>query len=128
MSSSDAFELGNAAVKAIGVGLAKNRFVMKIYEGKRSNDKTEVIVNGNMLNPRFDIWPYDFNGFEWGYECSGALQLSLALLADHYDNDQLAHRHCQTFAHNIVVNLPFGGWKLSSAQIEDALSLSVAGK
>jgi len=94
---------------------------VKSYEGRRSDDQTSVTVDGKPLNPRFDLWPYDFSGFEWGYVGSGSMQLALALLADHLNDEKRAAALCAMFAHTVVAKLPYAGWNLSSTQIQKAL-------
>ena len=63
---------------------------MKTYHGSRSGYAVDVTVNGRPLDPRFDLWNHSPTGFEWGYGGSGPAQLALALLADHFANNQKA--------------------------------------
>ena len=94
---------------------------MKIYEGSRCHNGISVTVDGKPLNPRFDLWFYDFDGFEWGYGGSGALQLALALLADHLNDERQAAALCKLFALSVIAKLPHAGWKLTDAQIDETL-------
>ena len=121
MSSSEATQSVMPIVKYHGVKTAGNLIAMKFYEGKRLHEQTVVTVDDCSLKPRFDLCLFDFNGFEWGYESSGTMQLSLALLADHLNNDKQAVSSCGAFARALVAKLPDEGWRLSSEQIEAAL-------
>jgi len=98
---------------------------MKIYEGKRSQNEVAVTVDGKILSSRFDLWVYDFDGYEWGYGGSGALQLALAILADHLDDERKATAQCKLFALEVIAKLPRTGWKLTSAQIDKTLEALV---
>lgn len=60
---------------------------MRVYEGFREPDRSVlVLVDGEPLNPRFDLANHSPNGFEYGYSGSGPAQLALAILADHLAN------------------------------------------
>jgi len=61
---------------------------VKRYEGRREGYAADVSVNDRPLNPRLDLWNHSPTGFEWGYGGSGPAQLALALLADHFGDDQ----------------------------------------
>jgi hypothetical protein len=56
---------------------------MKIYVGSRQEDGREVVtVDGQPLDPRFDLVMCSPSGFAWGYGGSGPAQLAIAILAD----------------------------------------------
>jgi hypothetical protein len=94
----------------------------KIYEAKRVDKiRPVVFVDGNLLNPRFDIWPFNFDGFEWGHDGSGSIQLALAILADHLSDTKRAFKLCEQFSRNIIAELPSQGWMLTSKDIQVAL-------
>ena len=95
---------------------------MKRYEGRREGYAADVSVNGRPLNPRLDLWNHSPTGFEWGYGGSGPAQLALALLADHFGDDQRAVELHHYFKWEVVAKLPKRGWTLTSRQIEQALS------
>ena len=63
---------------------------MKIYQGIRDEEGCVVTVNDALLDPRMDLRRYSSDGFEWGYEGSGPHQLALAILADHFGDDDRA--------------------------------------
>jgi hypothetical protein len=94
---------------------------MKTYQGRREGYACLVTVNDTPLNPRLDLWNHSPNGFEWGYGGSGPAQLALALLADHFGNDDLALEHYHAFKWMVVAELPHTGWSLTSADIERAI-------
>ena len=99
---------------------------MKTYEGKREGSAILVTVDGEPLNPRFDLKRHSPSGFEWSYGGSGPAQLALAILADHLENDGLAEEFHQRFKWAIVANLPHSGWILTSDEIDKVLPGLVA--
>lgn len=94
---------------------------MKRYEGRREGYAVIVTVNDRPLNPRLDLWNHSPTGFECGYGGSGPAQLALALLADHFGDDQKAVELHQPFKWAVVAKLPKRGWTLTSEQISQAL-------
>ncbi|WES31514.1 DUF6166 domain-containing protein [Varunaivibrio sulfuroxidans] len=58
--------------------------------------------------------------FEWGYEGGGPYQLSLAILADHFDDSIKANEHYRSFCESVVSQLD-DSWQLTSSQIDGAL-------
>ena len=100
--------------------------VPKRYESKRSHGQVFVTVNGQALDPRFDLHFHSPDGFEWGYGGSGPAQLALALLADCLNDDQQALTHYQDFKRMIVAGLPRDGWTLTDAEIQQAMQSRLA--
>ena len=94
---------------------------MKRYQGTREGHVGVVMVDGQPLNPRLDLWNHSPTGFEWGYGGSGPAQLALALLADHLSDDEEAVRLHQEFKRSIVAGLPFRIWTLTSLDIQRAV-------
>jgi hypothetical protein len=93
---------------------------MKVYEGGRSLDGAVVTVDGELLDPRFDIRRFSRMGFEWTYEGDGPRQLALALLADHLGDAQRALTLTEGFMRDVVAELD-NAWRLTSADVEAAL-------
>jgi hypothetical protein len=93
---------------------------MKVYEGGRSLDGAVVTVDGELLDPRFDIRRFSRMGFEWTYEGDGPRQLALALLADHLGDVQRALALTEDFMRDVVAELD-NAWRLTSADVEAAL-------
>jgi hypothetical protein len=93
---------------------------MKVYEGGRSLDGAVVTVDGELLDPRFDIRRFSRMGFEWTYEGDGPRQLALALLADHLGDVQRALALTEDFMRDVVAELD-NAWCLTSADVEAAL-------
>jgi hypothetical protein len=93
---------------------------MKVYAGGRSLDGAAVTVNGEKLNPRYDLKRLSSTGFEWTYEGAGPAQLALALLADHLGDDRRALALYQPFMRRVVAELD-NSWELTSADIDAAL-------
>jgi hypothetical protein len=93
---------------------------MKVYEGGRSLAGAVVTVDGRPLPPRYDLKKLSPAGFEWTYEGAGPAQLALALLADHFGDDQKALQHYEIFMREVVAELD-NAWRLTSADIDDAL-------
>ena len=94
---------------------------MKTYEGGRHLEGATVTVDGLRLDPRFELKTYSAAGFEWTYEGDGPRQLALALLADHFGDDQKAARHCEKFMVDVVANLD-NYWRLTSEDVEKAIT------
>lgn len=94
--------------------------MMKTYVGGRSLAGAQVTVDGQPLNPRFDLKRLSPTGFEWTYEGNGPAQLALALLADHLGDDGKALRLYEPFMRAIVSDLD-NSWQLTSADIDAAL-------
>ena len=93
---------------------------MKTYVGGRSLAGAEVTVDGEKLDPRFDLKRLSPAGFEWTYEGNGPAQLALALLADHLGEDGKALRLYEPFMRSFVADLD-NSWELTSAEIDAAL-------
>jgi hypothetical protein len=96
---------------------------VKTYEGRRQGYAVDVTVDGRPLHPRRDLWDHSPSGFEWGYQGSGPAQLALALMADHFADDDLALALYQEFKRTIVSHLPAAGWVLTTTDLHDALLL-----
>ncbi len=94
---------------------------MKNYQNRREGYATIVTVNGRSLNPRPDLWNHSPTGFEWGYAGSGPAQLALALLSDHFGDDDQALAQYHEFKHAVVAGLDKRGWTLTSGQIQQHL-------
>jgi len=94
---------------------------VKRYEGARKGHDVGVMVDGQPLNPRFDLWNHSPTGFEWGYAGSGPAQLALAILADHCSNNEKALNLYQRFKWEVIAELPHREWILTSADINAAL-------
>jgi hypothetical protein len=95
--------------------------MQKEYRGRRTDDGAIVIVDGRPLPPRHDLFNHSPDGFEWGYCGSGPAQLSLAILADHFGNDQLALANYHAFKFEVVAGLQAAEWVLTSENISRAL-------
>ncbi|MGA9451864.1 MAG: DUF6166 domain-containing protein [Verrucomicrobiia bacterium] len=94
---------------------------MKRYEGRREGYAVDVTVNGVPLDPRLDLYNHSPTGFEWGYGGSGPAQLALAILANHFGDNEKALVNYQAFKREIVAGLPKRGWILTSRDIDQAL-------
>jgi hypothetical protein len=94
---------------------------MKTYVGGRSLAGAEVAVDGQKLDPRFDLKRLSPAGFEWTYEGNGPAQLALALLADHLGDDARALALYNAFMRAVVAELD-NSWELTSADIDAALA------
>lgn len=93
---------------------------MKTYEGGRSLDGAVVTVDGKPLDPRFDLRRFSPMGFEWTYEGDGPRQLALALLADHFGDDQKALALTERFMREVVSVLD-NAWSMNGDEIDAAL-------
>lgn len=96
---------------------------MKVYRGVRQRSGVDVTVDGHPVDPRFDLSNHSPSGFEWGYSGSGPAQLALALLADHFGDDQPALELHQAFKFQVIASLLHDGWVLTTADLHDALCM-----
>jgi len=93
---------------------------MKIYQGCRKGQNT-VRVDGPPLDPRLDLRKHSPTGFEWGYGGSGPAQLALAILTDHLGDDEQALNLYQRFKWQVIAELPYKRWTLTSEEIDRAI-------
>jgi hypothetical protein len=96
---------------------------MKRYEGRRNGTAADVTVDGQPLNPRLDLWNHSPTGFEWGYGGSGPAQLALAILADHFGDDEQAFNFHHRFKWAVIAELPKRSWTLTSQEIDLVLPM-----
>jgi hypothetical protein len=96
---------------------------MKVYKGTVSDMDWEVTVDGQPLNPRYDLRNHSPDGFSWGYAGSGPAQLALAILCDHLNNDDLAQHIYQDFKFKAITTLPMNeGFELTSDEVQRIVS------
>ncbi|WP_022729618.1 DUF6166 domain-containing protein [Fodinicurvata sediminis] len=94
---------------------------MKTYLGQRTMDGPQVTVDGNPLDPRFDLKTLSEEGFEWTYEGEAPAQLALAILADHFQDDHKALEHYDSFMRKAVANFN-NDWEMTSQDIDNLLA------
>lgn len=94
--------------------------MMKTYTGDRTLDGIIVRVDGQPLDPRYDIKQFTDGDYEWSYEGAGPAQLALAMLADHLGDGEKALRLSDAFMREVVANFD-NEWEMTSADIDDAL-------
>lgn len=93
---------------------------MKTYEGGRSLDGAIVTVDGQPLNPRYDLKTFSRTGFEWTYEGDGPRQLALAILADHLNDPTRALALTEPFMRAVTAELD-NAWRLTTPEIDEAI-------
>ena len=91
----------------------------RVYSGTRRSDGTTLVsVDGQALDPRPTFRSQSVTTFDWGYEGRGGpAQLALAILADHFGDDEKARRHYEDFMRRVIRGLPNGGWTLTGAMV-----------
>ena len=94
----------------------------KKYTGSRTMDGLEVLVDGQPLDPRYELKKFSSGGFEWTYEGAGPRQLALALLAEHLGDGEAALRLSAPFMRAVVANFE-NDWELTGQDIDSALVL-----
>ncbi|MFC7473010.1 DUF6166 domain-containing protein [Dankookia sp. GCM10030260] len=94
---------------------------MKIYEGGRGLAGAQVTVDGEPLDPRFEVRSFSPMGFEWTYEGDGPRQLALALLCDHLGDPVRALALTEGFMRDVVADLD-NAWVLTTEEIDAALA------
>lgn len=101
---------------------------MKIYKGiPESPDYphvggVRVIVDGvdtGPLDPRTDLRNHSPTGFAWGYHGSGPAQLALAILADAFEDDELAQRVYQEFKSDMIAPIGPGEWEIALETVKE---------
>ena len=90
---------------------------MKVYHGDRTMEGVVVTVDGRPLNPRLDIKAHSRNGFEWGYEGPEPAQLALAILVEHWEDEDKALQNCDIFMREAVANFA-NEWSMTTADID----------
>lgn len=89
---------------------------------RRLDGTTGVSVDGHPLDLRRNFREQSATAFDWGYAGSGGpAQLALAILADHWANDELARRYYEPFVRSVIRNLPKQGWSMTGAEIDSSL-------
>lgn len=95
------------------------------YHGEPPRQPMEqavVTVDGKPLDPRYDLRRHSPTGFTWGYGGSGPSQLALALLCDHFGDDNLALFYYQDFKWCTVADWPQDKpWTITTAYIDKAI-------
>ena len=95
---------------------------MKRYRGDRTQAGAEVWVDDKPLPNRTDIKKLSRDGlFECSYIGSEPAQLALAILAEHFQDDNSTLKHYQNFMENVVANFD-NEWEMTSSDIEIALT------
>jgi hypothetical protein len=101
---------------------------MKTYSMERfGNGHCSVVVHDSEsgktrgLPPRYDLRNHSPDGFAWGYGGSGPSQLALAILADHFGDDEKALRSYQDFKFWRIAPQKSDRWKITSDEIDKAL-------
>ena len=88
---------------------------MKVYEGERMMAGTMVTVDGLPLPLRDDIKSFS-KAFEWGFIGPGPKQLSLALLAEHLENEGVTLKLVESFERAVTSQLD-NCWRVTSDDI-----------
>lgn len=94
---------------------------MKTYAGDRTIDGIAVTVDGEPLDPRFDLKTYAPLGFEWTYEGNESRQLALAILADHLGDDSRALALVEPFMKTVVANFD-NTWEMTGEEVASAVA------
>ena len=94
---------------------------MKTYRGDRTIDGIDVTVDGEALDPRFDLRTFSDLGFEWTYEGDESRQLALAILADRLGDDERALGLTEPFMRAVVANFD-NTWEMSAADVDEAIA------
>jgi hypothetical protein len=101
---------------------------MKIYAGDRTIDGIVVTVDGEPLDPRYDLRVFSDNGFEWTYEGDESRQLALAILADHLGSGERALALVEPFMRAVVANFD-NTWEMRETDVASAVTaLSQVGR
>ena len=76
-----------------------------------------VTLDDNQLEPRHDVRRYSHDGYAWGYEGDGAVQLALAILLTVTGQEE-AEASCRRFEREVVARFPQGeSWTLAAFDV-----------
>lgn len=89
---------------------------VKIYAGDRTIDGIDVTVDGQPLDPCFELANFSPGGFEWTFEGDGPRQLALAILNDHLADGSDALDMADAFMRLAVANFE-NTWEMSSSDV-----------
>jgi hypothetical protein len=99
----------------------------KRYVGRRTSDGAVSVwvepLDGEAypLPPRHDLRNHS-SAFNTGYSGSGPAQLTLALAADVFGDDERARRVYQSLKNRVVAGLNGDSWELSEDELRDAIT------
>jgi len=103
----------------------KNETLNCLYTGQYLQGNWIVKVDGQELDPRFDLVNHSPTGFSWGFAGSGPAQLALAILAHHYRDkdtlppgDEAALSLYQRFKGIAVANFPQEGFEIDTNYVD----------
>lgn len=95
---------------------------MTLYQGYRKDHRCHLVADNTELPaPQLNGFN-DEDSFEWGYAGRGPDRLALSILAHHFGSIGLALNHRKNFVDNVIAELPFEGWTLTSEEIDQALN------
>jgi len=92
---------------------------MKTFIGIRTEGGCRVIVDGAPLDPHFEIRYHSPDGFDWGEESIGAMQLAAALLAETLVNKQMVEAWYEEFMWAKLIPCKADRWEMTSDVIID---------
>lgn len=98
-----------------------------VYEGRRENHAVTVTVDGEPLDPRFDLRRHS-DGFEFGYGGSGPAQLALAILSHALGDDELARAHYQKFKFQVIGKLQQSPWRITQLEVRTWIASVLAAR
>lgn len=100
----------------------RERSTLKTYRGRRDADGVQVTVDGAPLDPQYALKPLSRSGFEWGYNGAGPMQLSLAMLADHFGDSGRAVAEYRRYCELVIAELDGDEWTIESNRIDAVLT------
>jgi len=88
------------------------------FKGFINEDREKVVYFNDMeLDPRFDIFNLTRDGFDWGYNGTAPMQLSVAMLAK-TTSIKNAKRYKTQFMLEKLVKLPNNRWVISMSEVK----------
>jgi len=88
-----------------------------LFKGFINEDGSKVVYfNDRELDPRFDIFNLTRDGFDWGYNGTAPMQLSVAMLAQ-ATSVKNAKRYKTQFMHEKLVKLAQNRWNMPLSEI-----------
>ncbi len=79
-------------------------------------------MDGESLDPRYDLRQLSRSGFEWGYNGAGPMQLALAILANHFGDDARALNEYRRYCELVLAELGEDEWSIESSTIDSVMT------
>ncbi|QOP41254.1 DUF6166 domain-containing protein [Sulfurimonas marina] len=88
-----------------------------VFKGHRTLLGNKFVTYGELELPtRYEQYQQSKNGFDWGNQSKGAMQLAFSMLAQ-LSNEELAETYAQQYTKDIVRGLNTRDWVISASEV-----------